>query len=118
MPLQVTDLPVPLRTDDSGVLRVGNTRVTLDSVVTAYMSGSNTEQIADDFSTLDLADIHAVISYYLRHTREVAEYLSKERQAADTVRGQIKSIVAPPGLRQRLLARRAQKEQGDAPSHG
>ena len=118
MPLLVTDLPVPLRTDDSGVLRVGNTRVTLDSVVTAYMNGSSAEQIADDFPTLNLADIHAVISFCLRHTKEVEEYLCQQRQAADTVRRQIEAIVAPPGLRQRLLARRSQKEQGDAPARG
>ena len=106
----VTDLPVPLRADDSGVLRVGNTRVTLDSVVTAYMNGSSAEQIADDFSTLELADIHAVISYYLRNKDDVEQYLREQRRAADNVRDEIQSIVAGPGIRQRLLARRSQKE--------
>jgi len=116
MPLLITNLPVPLRTDDGGVLRVGNTRVSLDSLVMAYMNGASAEQIADDFPTLDLADIHAVIGFCLRHAKEVEEYLCRERQAANTVRQQIEAVVVPPGLRQRLLARRSQREQGDAPA--
>lgn len=116
MSLLVSDLPIPLRSDDSGVLRVGSTRVSLDSVVAAYVDGSSVEQIAEDFPTLDLADIHAVISYYLRHTKEVEEYLCEQRRSADAVRQEIEAIVVPPGIRQRLLARRAQKEQRDAPA--
>ena len=118
MPLMISDLPVPLRTDDAGVVRVGGTRVTLDSVVTAYINGSTAEQIADDFPTLDLADIHAVIGYYLRHVEEVQSYLWEERQAADQVRQEIQSMVAPVGIRQRLLARRAKKDQSHAPAGG
>jgi hypothetical protein len=39
----VLDLPteqVPLRTDDHGVVRVGGTRVTLDTVIAAFENGA------------------------------------------------------------------------------
>jgi uncharacterized protein (DUF433 family) len=110
MTLLILDLPVPLRIDDGGVVRVGNTRVTLDSVVAAYGYGATAEQIADDFPVLELADIHAVIGYYLRHREEVERYLQEQQHVADQVRQEIQAVIAPTGIRQRLLARRGQKE--------
>src|SRR5215204_2572614 len=37
--------PVPLRADEDGAVRVGGTRVTLDSVVTAFREGETAEGI-------------------------------------------------------------------------
>lgn len=59
---------VPLAKSDDGVIRVGGTRVTLETVVTAFDAGSTPEEIAQDYATLKLDDIYAVITYYLRHT--------------------------------------------------
>jgi uncharacterized protein (DUF433 family) len=116
MPLMISDLPVPLRADHDGVVRVGDSRVTLDSVVTAYMQGATAEQIADDFPALDLADIHAVIGFYQGHVEEVESYLREQRRIADQVRQETEATVPPSSIRQRLLARRGRKDQGDAPS--
>jgi uncharacterized protein (DUF433 family) len=96
MTLSVLDIPVPLRADASGVLRVGNTRVSLRSVVTAYLEGASVEQIAEDFSTLELPDIYAVISYYLRNRDEVERYLDEEQRDADMLRDEIRPVVALP----------------------
>ena len=100
MALTVSAQPVPLRTDDGGVMRVGNTRVSLDSVVAAYQQGATAEQTCEDYPTLDLADVHIVISYCLRHTEEVNEYLAARRQEATELRTKIE---ADPKTPERLI---------------
>lgn len=78
-----TTINVPLRTDENGVIRVGNTRVTLLVLLGAYNSGDTAEQIAEGFDTLKLEDIHAVISYYLSHRAEVDDYIQQVKEAAE-----------------------------------
>lgn len=109
---------VPLRTDEGGTVRVGNTRVSLDSVVVDYKNGATAEQIAFDYPTLDLADIHAAIAYYLRHREEVDRYLADRQNQAAKVRKQVEPIVARGEIRERLLARRTAQGSDDAAAHG
>jgi hypothetical protein len=45
--------PLTLAADDDGVIRVGGTRVSLATVITAYHQGATPEEIVDDFDTLD-----------------------------------------------------------------
>lgn len=73
--LEIKELPTPLRIDESGAVRVGKTRVTLETVLTAYKMGRTPEQIVKSFPTLQLADVHATIAYYLLHKEEVDKYL-------------------------------------------
>jgi uncharacterized protein (DUF433 family) len=98
---------VPLTTDLHGTVRVGDTRVTLDSVVGAFRSGATAEEIAQQFPALALADIYQVIAYYLQHTAEVETYLATREQEAKKLRRDIEAQFDPRGLRSRLLARRA-----------
>ena len=97
--------PVPLREDADGVIRVGGTRVTLDTVLTAYMHGSTPEQIAQDYSALEIADIYAVIAYYLRHREQVEEYLERRHRTAEAVRERFRARFPAEGLRERLEER-------------
>jgi uncharacterized protein (DUF433 family) len=110
MALTITSLPVPLREDAQGVLRVGNTRVTLDTVLTAYKGGAVPEQIVRDFDTLKLADVYAVIGYYLLHRAEVEAYLRERRRVAREVRKEAEARFDQTGLKERLLARRKQAQ--------
>jgi uncharacterized protein (DUF433 family) len=97
---------VPLRMDRSGVLRVGETRVSLDSLIYAFRDGATPEEIVQQFTTLDLADVYSVISYYLQNTAEVDQYLRRRTaQRAETKR-EIESRFDPHGIRDRLLARK------------
>ena len=50
---------------------MAGTRVSLDIVVAAFHAGATAEEIARDYPSLRLADIYAVITYYLRHEVEV-----------------------------------------------
>ena len=101
---EVTQL-VPLETDADGVVRVGDTRVTLDTVITTFKNGATAEEIAQQYP-LHLADIYAVISYYLRHTQAVEDYLSKRQEQAVKVREENETRFDPTGIRERLLARK------------
>ena len=110
MSLVVESPTVPLRTDEHGVLRVGDTRVRLDTVITAWKLGHSPEEIVESFDVLDLADVYAVISYYLNHRDEVERYLERNRGQADTLRTKLEARFPQADIRERLLARRS----GDA----
>lgn len=81
MALPLSKEPPPLRTDEHGVVRVGEGRITLDQVVSAFLEGATVEEITTRYDTLDLVDVYATIAYYLRHKDEVDSYLVRE--AAD-----------------------------------
>jgi uncharacterized protein (DUF433 family) len=98
---------VPLVADAHGVVRVGNTRVTLDTVIAAFADGATAEEIAQQYPSLYLADVYSVIGYYLRHTADVDAYLHQRRVQQDAVRQQNEARFDPQGVRERLLARRA-----------
>ena len=67
---------------DGGYLVAGS-RVSLDSVVYAFLDGLSPETIvAECFPTLSLEQVYGAITYYLAHRAEVDAYL-KAFQAGD-----------------------------------
>jgi uncharacterized protein (DUF433 family) len=100
---------MPLELDRDSVMRVGGTRVTLDTVVAAFNEGATAEEIAQQYPSLNLADIYAVIGYYLHRREEVESYLAKRREFAKAVRQENEARFNPVGVRERLLARRNKK---------
>ena len=105
--LSPTPEVIPLAVDADGVMRIGNTRVTLDTVIAAFADGATAEEIVQQYSSLHLADVYSVIGYYLRHTAEVEAYLQQRAVQRDAVRQQNEGRFDPHGVRERLLARRA-----------
>lgn len=102
----LSSLNLPLHTDEMGVIRVGNTRVTLETVVHAFQNGETPEQIVDSFDVLKLSDVYAVITYYLQHQSEAEDYLRRAEKEAASIRREIESRNADLiGIRERLLAR-------------
>lgn len=106
MTLLLETPPLPLETDVDNIVRVGGTRVTLQTVISAFLNGATAEQIAQDYPVLELADVYAVIQYYLRNRELVDEYLAERRKAGDLMQKQSESRCDPAGIRDRLLARR------------
>lgn len=106
MTLSITAVPPPLKVNADGVVRVGETRVTLDTVVQAFGDGATAEEIAQQYPSVRLADIYAVIGYYLQHQADVEAYLRQQRQEAEEVRRENEARFDPSGVRARLLARR------------
>jgi uncharacterized protein (DUF433 family) len=98
---------IPLTEDPHGVLRVGNTRVTLDTVLAVFADGATAEEIIQQYPSLPLADVYSVIGYYLRHTSEINGYLEQRRAQGIAIRAENEARYDPHGVRDRLLARRA-----------
>ena len=71
-----------------------------------FKQGTTAEGIVEQYSSLDLADVYAVISYYLRHQNEVESYLQQRQKLAENVRAENERRFPSKGLRDRLLAQR------------
>ena len=102
-----TSLEIPLRADHDGVIRVGQTRVTLDTVVGAFNDGATAEEIAQQYPTLKLGDIYLIIAYYLRQHAEVDTYLAQRQKEAGKIRKENEARFDPVGIRERLIARQS-----------
>ena len=76
-------IEMPLRLDDAGAIRVGNTRVLLDTIITAFNMGTPPEKIADQFDAVNLTQIYQVIGYYLANKEAVDAYLVKRQAEAE-----------------------------------
>jgi uncharacterized protein (DUF433 family) len=113
LPLQTDPLPIRVDHASNGALRVGPTRVTLEVLLTAHLQGDTPEQIVQAFPTLDLADVYSVIGHYYRHKAAFDAHLAEierlyqERRAHALANGQA-------GLKERLLARLAARQSGNA----
>ena len=66
--------PVPLKMNDSG------TRVPIDTIIGAFNDGATPQDIARSYDSVPLADIFAVIAYYLHHKDEVDAYLAQRQR--------------------------------------
>jgi uncharacterized protein (DUF433 family) len=77
-----------VRKDDHGVWRVGDSRVSLDSVVIAFDQGRPAEVIRQQYPALTLEQVYGAITYYLGHRAEVQAYLSKQKADWDEMRRQ------------------------------
>lgn len=104
-------MPVPILAETprisevDGVLRVGETGVTVETVLWAFEQGSTPEDITDQYPSLTLADVYGVIAYYLRHQEQIEKYLDvRQRHYQETIDALSRS--APNPLQARLRARR------------
>lgn len=105
--------PVPLRLDEGGALRVGNTRVLFYLVIEAYNAGDAAETIVHKYSSLNLGDVYAVIASYLRHRQEMDDYLGRLEEEAAELRRKIEAEMPPRVSKEELLRRMAEREKSN-----
>jgi uncharacterized protein (DUF433 family) len=105
----VTPIPavinVPLHTDEHGTIRVGGTRVTLESVIADYHRGATPEEIVHDYPVLKVADVYHVIGYYLHHREDVDAYIQRQHEEGERLRSEWESEYPPTLTREVLEAR-------------
>jgi uncharacterized protein (DUF433 family) len=95
---------VYVRQDESGVFRVGDTRVMLDSVVAAFLQGHSAETIAQQYPALSLEEVYGAVTYYLANQAEVSEYLRRQDELWKQGREQTDADASPAVQRLRALA--------------
>ena len=99
----------PLREDETGAVRVGNSRVLLEIVIRAFQDGASPESIVNRYDTLSLSDVYNTIGYYLRHQDTLDAYLNQREQLAESVQQRLSSIQPDLSLiRARLLSQQNQ----------
>lgn len=103
---EISTSEIKLTKTEAGVLRIGDTRVSLDSVIIAFNQGATPEQIVYDFDTLELSEVYAAISYYLQNRETVDAYLNKRIEQNERLREENEARFDHWGIRERLLARR------------
>lgn len=92
---------------------MGKSRITLALIVEEYESGMTPEDMVRAYDTLDLADVYAVVAYYLRHRDVVGEYMKRRDEKAQELRAQIEAGQRRFS-REELIARRGAQEKADA----
>lgn len=108
MTLAILAEPAPLTLHD-GVVRVGGTRVTLDTIVAVFRQGATPEELVHRYPSLRLGDVYGVIAFYLHHQGEVEAYLQQRQQQSQQIRISNQARFDPQGLRDRLLARKIEQ---------
>jgi uncharacterized protein (DUF433 family) len=95
-------------TEVTNAYRITGTRVSLDSVVYAFLNGVSPESIVDSFPALTLEQVYGAIAYYLAHQAEVDAYLREGEAefAALSKRLRDQNLL----LHQKLVAFRQQKQ--------
>jgi uncharacterized protein (DUF433 family) len=71
-----------------GAYRISGTRVSLDSVVYAFLRGASPESISQSFPALSLEEVYGAIAFYLGHQSEVEAYLEEGDREFEALRQQ------------------------------
>lgn len=90
--------------------RVAGSRVSLDSVVYAFLGGQTPESIAQSFPVLTLEHVYGAIAFYLAHRDEVDAYLARTR--ADFEAQRQKARESDPAFYQKLTDARIREPAG------
>ena len=88
----------------NGGYYIADTRVSLDSVVHAFLRGESPEGIAESFPALSLEQIFGALTFYAANRQDVERYLSAGRAEFESLRQQWRRN--HPALYQRLLEAR------------
>lgn len=85
---------------------VAGTRVSLDSVVYAFLRGAAPESIAQSYPVLSLEEVYGAIAFYLANQVEIDALLAKNDREFEVLRKQTRD--ANPNLYKKLEEARQQ----------
>ena len=94
-----------------GAYRITDSRVSLDSVVYAWLDGASPETIREMFPVLTLEEVYGAVAFYLANQEEVDKYLRQARIEFDAIRRESHENFrrTKPDLYRRLMAAKEQK---------
>ena len=96
---------VPVEHLPYGIIRIAGTRIPLERVIHEFNQGETPERIVRNFDTLNVADVYAIISFYLKHREAVDAYVERRREQEDQTQREVEARFRKDGRRKRLLAR-------------
>jgi uncharacterized protein (DUF433 family) len=67
-----------------GQYLVGDTRVSLDSLVYLFREGMSAESMVDSYPALTLEQVHGALAFYLGNRKEIDAYLAEGQRAAES----------------------------------
>ena len=107
--IAMTHEPTSFEPSPDGVIRIGSTRVTLDTVVEAFCEGMTPEGIAEQYPSLSTC--RYLFGYRLLSSsqRTNGRLLAPRLEQSDAVRRENERRFDPVGVRARLLARKPQE---------
>jgi uncharacterized protein (DUF433 family) len=91
---------------------VAGTRVSLDSVVYAFLRGESPEGIVESYPALSMEEVFGALSFYLAERNAIDDYLRKEKQDFEILRQQARK--ANPALYAKLLDARQKTSSPNA----
>src|SRR5262249_6016901 len=100
-----------VRTDQHGAMRVGQTRVLLESVIYAIQEGHSPESIRQQYPALSLEEVYGAITFYLANQESVDLYLKRQERLWDDLRQQAEQSPSPVVERLRTLRAASAREQ-------
>ena len=112
MPTVIGTIPNAVRLDEGGVLKVGDSRVSLDSVVYVFNEGMDAREIQHEYDSLALAQVHAALAYYLHNKKKVDAYLAKREIERERIKREVQAEFPARVTREMLLKRK----NGEAPN--
>jgi len=89
--------------DEHGVMRIGNSRVMLDSIVAGFEQGHSPGTLQQQYPTLSLEEVYGAITYYFAHTDQVHAYLNRQDQLWEAWRARSATKSSPVVERLRAL---------------
>ena len=67
-----------------GQYLVGDTRVSLDSLVYLFREGMSAESMVDSYPVLTLEQVHGALAFYLGNQKEIDAYLTEGNRIAES----------------------------------
>ena len=67
-----------------GVYRIGETRVSLDSLVYLFREGMSAESMVESYPALTLEQVHGALAFYLANQKEIESYLLEGERTAES----------------------------------
>ena len=105
-----------VRLDENNVMRVGKTRVMLDSVVVAFQQGHSPETMQQEYPALTLEEVYGAVAYYLANQDEVDRYLKRQGQIWNELREKSGQTSNPVVQRLRGQVARARRKSHEPPA--
>ena len=87
---------------------VAGTRVSLDSIVYAFLEGHTAESIQQCFPILTLEQVYGAITYYLAHREDIDAYLQEQAAAFETLKETLRQN--NPHMAQRIAELKHQRQ--------